>query len=71
MRKKQWVATGDIILIGLRDFQDEKADVIMKYSADEARKLKARGELPDTAVINQTDAIGESDEDCAFDFEDI
>ena len=37
MRKKVWVNTGDIILLGLRDFQDEKADVILKYLADEAR----------------------------------
>ena len=27
MRKKVWVNNGDIILLGLRDFQDEKADV--------------------------------------------
>lgn len=34
-------------MIGLRDFQDDKADVIMKYTADEARQLKAYGEIPD------------------------
>merc|ERR1719400_128448 len=26
MRKKVWVAQGDIVLIGLRDYQDGKAD---------------------------------------------
>ena len=79
---------GDIILVGLRDYQDEKADVILKcdslplawlnaplhqqmqhiaspwlpaqkrlliqclscrYMADEARSLKAYGELPDSS----------------------
>lgn len=40
MRKKVWVASGDVVLVGLRDYQDEKADVIMKYTADEARVLK-------------------------------
>jgi len=25
-----WVNTGDIVLVGLRDYQDEKADVILK-----------------------------------------
>ena len=34
------VNTGDIVLLGLRDYQDEKADVILKYLADEARSLK-------------------------------
>lgn len=47
MRKRVWVNQGDIVLIGLRDFQDGKADVILKYSADEARNLKNMKELPD------------------------
>eukprot|EP00983_Pelagomonas_calceolata_P041110 1137916-Pelagomonas_calceolata.AAC.3 len=38
---------GDIVLLGLREYQDEKADVIMKYTADEARVLKQYGELPE------------------------
>jgi translation initiation factor 1A len=37
MRKKVWINQGDIILLSLRDFQDDKADVIVKYTADEAR----------------------------------
>ena len=32
-----WINQGDIILLSLRDFQDDKADVIVKYTADEAR----------------------------------
>lgn len=38
-------------MIGLRDFQDDKADVIMKYTADEARQLKAYGEIPDNGRL--------------------
>ena len=77
MRKKVWVAAGDIILIGLRDFQDEKADVIHKYNADEARNLKTYGELPTTARINETAVDmamadgGEGEDDCAFEFDEI
>ncbi|KAK8806965.1 hypothetical protein WA158_003724 [Blastocystis sp. Blastoise] len=51
MRKKEWVGIGDIVLIGLRDYQDDKADVILRYNADEARQLKALGELPENANI--------------------
>merc|ERR1719230_2420973 len=43
MRKKVWVAQGDIVLVSLRDFQDEKGDIILKYSAEEARNLKTYG----------------------------
>ena len=31
--------------------QDEKGDVILKYTSDEARNLKAYGELPETAKV--------------------
>ena len=46
-----WINAGDIILIGLRDYQDTKADVILKYNSDEARNLKAYGELPENGKI--------------------
>lgn len=42
--------TGDVVLVGLRDYQDAKGDVILKYSADEARQLKQQGELPDSGT---------------------
>ena len=42
----------DIILVGLRDYQDQKADVIMKYNSDEARRLKNMGHLPDSVNVS-------------------
>ena len=74
LRKKVWVNQGDIILIGLRDFQDEKADIILKYSADEARALKQYGQLPDNIKINETDTFGDdedSDDNIDFEIEDV
>jgi len=70
LRKKVWINTGDIILLGLRDYQDTKADVILKYTPDEARNLKAYGELPDNVKI---DAIGSSEDptgEIEFEFQD-
>nr|XP_029476748.1 eukaryotic translation initiation factor 1A, X-chromosomal-like isoform X1 [Oncorhynchus nerka] len=95
LRKKVWINSSDIILVGLRDYQviimrdknqqwfvffndndntlhsslkDQKADVILKYNADEARSLKAYGELPEHAKINETDTFGPGDdEDIQFD----
>lgn len=63
LRKKVWIQTGDIILIGLRDYQDCKADVIQKYFADEARNLKAYGELPASAKLTCDTAAADSDDD--------
>ena len=61
MRKKVWVSAGDIVLVSMREFQDGKGDVILKYAADEARELKVLGQLPDSVVINDT-ADGEEEE---------
>ena len=45
-----WINQGDIILVGLRDFEPSKADVLLKYTADEARNLKTYGELPENGL---------------------
>lgn len=71
MRKREWMGVGDTILVGLRDFQDGKADVIWKYTMDEARNLKMLGELPSTAKLGTLDAEGDIEEECAFDFDTI
>jgi len=39
-------------LVGLRDFQDEKCDVIWKYYPEEAKTLKAMGEIPENTAID-------------------
>ena len=72
MRKKVWVNAGDVVLLGLREFQDEKADVILKYAADEARSLKAYGELPESIRVNEADAFWEEggENEDFFDFDD-
>jgi len=68
LRKKQWINQGDIILVGLRDYQDDKADVIMKYHADEARELKRMREIPDNINITETTTnTTEGLEDVIFD----
>ncbi|CEP08429.1 hypothetical protein [Parasitella parasitica] len=71
LRKKVWINQGDIVLLSLREFQDEKADVIQRYNPDEARQLKSYGELPDNAKINETDNNlgGEEDDEVEFDFD--
>ena len=70
LRKKVWINQGDIILLSLRDYQDDKGDVILKYSADEARSLKAYGELPESAKINETDTYGHEGVDDNVEFDE-
>ncbi|ODV95615.1 hypothetical protein PACTADRAFT_42224, partial [Pachysolen tannophilus NRRL Y-2460] len=69
LRKKVWMSQGDIILVSLRDFQDDQCDVVHKYNLDEARTLKTMGELPESAKINETDTFGgDDDDDVNFEF---
>lgn len=72
LRKRVWIGVGDIVLLGLREFQDQKADIILKYDGDEARSLKTYGELPDTVQINAGTEMLEGEEfgDDNFDFDE-
>ena len=40
MRKRIWIANGDVVLVSLREFEDEKCDVVEKYKDYEVAKLK-------------------------------
>lgn len=66
-----WVGLGDIILVSLREYQDDKGDVIVKFSAEEARELKAMGEIPEHTTINETTVgppAGAAGEEGGFEF---
>jgi translation initiation factor 1A len=39
--------------VGLREFGDEKGDVLMKYYDEEAKELKELGEIPEHVKINE------------------
>ncbi len=41
--KKTRIAPGDWVIIGLRPFDDKKADVVVKYTDDEVRQLQSMG----------------------------
>jgi translation initiation factor 1A len=72
LRKKVWINQSDIVLVGLRDYQDAKADVILKYSSDEARNLKSYGEFPESVKINETVQFGDpADEDNEIEFDEV
>lgn len=65
MKKKIWIYKDDFILVGLRDYQNEIGDVIHKYNSDEARTLKAYGELPES--VNIGSSANEQQEDLGKD----
>ncbi|CAN6803232.1 unnamed protein product [Brassica oleracea] len=64
LHKKVWISAGDIILVGLRMDMDNdtKADVIHKYTLDEARFLKGCGEIPRDVRLSKGIAGGFDDD---------
>ena len=76
LRKKVWIVKDDIILVSLRDFQDKKADILVKYFEQEVRQLRSMGEI---STIDKTkDSIEDMDghiggigDDSGFDFDAI
>lgn len=65
MRKKVWIKLEDWVLVGLREYQDDKCDIIGKYSDEDVRNLRAYGEI---GTIVETK---EEESDTPFDFDDI
>lgn len=55
--KRCQIRERDIILVGLRDFQNDKADIMHKYDPDEVGTLQKMGELPDFEIENEEDEM--------------
>ena len=51
IKRKARFAIGDIILVALWDFQDNKCSIIHKYEEDEIHKLKGQGEFPENIKL--------------------
>jgi len=47
MRKRRFVNAKDIILVSLRDFQDDKCDIIDVYDDNQVHQLKHDKHIPD------------------------
>ena len=47
MRRRQWVREGDLIVVQPWEFQDEKANVCMRYTKTQSLYLSRKGVLPE------------------------
>lgn len=67
-KKKIYIKVGDVVMISLREFQDEKCDIIYVYNPKEVTQLKKLGEIPLDVAENNTATI--VSEDIGIDFEE-
>ncbi len=66
MRRRQWVREGDLIVIQPWEFQDEKANVCMRYTKTQSLYLSRKGVLPeivDMFGMTRDDEVGQFGEE--------
>lgn len=50
LKKRMWIREGDLLIIRPWEFQDEKADVVYRYTRTQSSYLSRKGAIPE--VIN-------------------
>ena len=71
MRRRQWVREGDLIVIQPWDFQDEKANVCMRYTKTQSLYLSRKGALADIVdLFGLSEEKTNLEEDNPDDFDD-
>ena len=68
IRKKMWISVNDVVLVSLRDFEDDKCDVLYAYKAPEVKYLQKLGELPVSIKLDKDADDGGGDVDIGVEF---
>ena len=66
MRKRRFVNMRDIVLVSLRDFQDNKCDIIDTYDDNQVRKLKEMREIPEEFKLEEENEYVDIGNDIEF-----
>ena len=51
MKKRQWIRPGDLVVVKPWDFQDDKCDVLLRYTRTQAVNLAKRKLLPESINV--------------------
>lgn len=52
MRGRKFINQNDIVLVSLREWQDDKCDIIDNYDDNHTKKLKSKGLVPDSIKLD-------------------
>ncbi|NDB84269.1 MAG: hypothetical protein EB127_16420 [Alphaproteobacteria bacterium] len=66
------IENGDIVAVSMRDFQDNKVDIVHKYNAEQCKTLISNNEISDTLInaynkVSITTYHNKNDTDILFD----
>lgn len=70
-KRENFVNVNSVVLVGLRDFEDDKVDIIHVYKPEEVRQLKKSGEYIEESMRDGDDTQAVIEEETPFDFEEI
>ena len=72
-KKHNIISAESVVLVGLRDFENDTVDIIHVYKPDEIRQLKKQGELVDIGEgsAKNKDLYSNNDEEMPFIFEQL
>ncbi len=51
MKRRMWIREGDLVIISVWEFQEDKADIRYRYTKTQAGNLSRRGLVPDSIDI--------------------
>jgi len=70
IKKSEKIVVDSIVLVGLREYQDTKGDIVFVYSREHESILKKANEIPN---VSNCDADQDSDdkEEIGFDFDSV
>ena len=68
IRKKSWISMNDVVLVSLRDFEDDKCDVLLRYNPHEVHYLQKLGEIPQSIKTSDKIDVDENCQDLGVDF---
>lgn len=71
--KRQFVLAEGIVLVGVRDFQIDKGDIVYVYLHEEATRMRQMGEIQFslTSGVNGAESFEEKEDDSTFVFDEI
>lgn len=68
MQKRVWLATDNLVLVSIRDFQDDKCDIIHKYNEEDKSSLLSMGQLVKEKLVQSENGGNEEGEELGIEF---
>jgi translation initiation factor 1A len=71
IKKKVWIASGDLVLYSIRDFQDNKIDIVHKYTNDDVQTLYNHDEINNMMYKMYKSDVSNTDYDSSSHHNDV